>query len=600
MVYAFSAGGYFPGATAAGVVVLGSLLLGFRLFRGSLSPSTARSLRAAVAAAVLLAVWTLLSAVWSGAPWRAVVEFDRVALYALALTSFAALAASRPLLSPMVRGLAGACVLVCAAALAARLLPGLYPFAADFDGFGLAYPVTYANALGLLAVLGLILCLHLAGDGTESAPTRLLGAAAAPLLATTLALSGSSGAAVAGAFGIAVYAIATRPAGLPRTAVATAPTAAAAVASALGAAALAGADAGSPAAAQQGREVAVVVVLCSANAALLNWVLMRWRRVWPRAATRVAATTGGVALMVGAGFLVAGYTGGPSVPSDAPSARTAAPNASQSGYAARIDHWRVAAGGFAAAPLLGGGAGTYETLSQRERSRSAVRDAHSLPLETLAELGVLGGVLLAAVLAGVFAGLIAGARGRPHGPYGVVLAVAATWTARAAIDWDWEMPVVTLPVFALCGAALGGLGRERGETPAPRVGGPDGARADLRLGPAARAAAAAALLALITAAGAIAISEPRLVRSAAAARTGDCAAAAPDSLSLAWLRPEPHAVVGRCELWRARRATGSARRASTERAIVALSAAARRDPANRDYAESVRRARRVARADGAR
>jgi hypothetical protein len=620
VVYAFSAGGYFPGAVAWGVAALGALGLAL-VVRGNASLGGSRALRFAVAAAALLAAWALFSAIWSGAPWRALVEFDRVVLYALTLGVFGALSARRPLAAPAVRGLVGAIVVVCLAALLARLLPDLYPLPADFDGFGLAYPVTYANALGILAAIGVLLCLHLASDERESSTTHVVGAAAVPVLATTLALTGSGGAALAGVIGLAVYAVAARSPRLPFALLATAPTAALAVASALGASALAGAETGSPVAIAQGREVALTVLLSVANAALIGWL------VRGQSLVRRRETGGGespTALLVAAVVLALAVAGaGVLSLSNADTPRAGAPPSPGlllGAYESRLDHWRVALEGFATAPLLGGGAGTYETLSQRERSlRAAVRDAHSLPLETFAELGAIGGLLLLAVLGLVAGGLIAGARGAQPSLSGVVLAVFVAWLFHAAIDWDWEMPVVTLPVFALCGAALGAL-------PARGAGPTDGDRHALGssaevstdsvlqddLGPRdepgtdapsrspQRAVMGGVLLALLATALTIATSERQLVRAAAAARAGDCAAAARMPQLLSALRPEPYAAVARCELRRARATRGPERRAHARRAEGALGAATERDPNELAYRDGLFQARRVARAGAAR
>ena len=42
----------------------------------------------------------------------------------------------------------------------------------------------------------------------------------------------------------------------------------------------------------------------------------------------------------------------------------------------------------------------------------------------------------------------------PHALRGRAVAVTVTWAIHAGVDWDWEMPAVTLWVFALGGAAL--------------------------------------------------------------------------------------------------------------------------------------------------
>jgi hypothetical protein len=47
----------------------------------------------------------------------------------------------------------------------------------------LSYPVSYWNALGLLAAIGLLVCLHLASGARQPRSVRALGAAAIPPLA---------------------------------------------------------------------------------------------------------------------------------------------------------------------------------------------------------------------------------------------------------------------------------------------------------------------------------------------------------------------------------------------------------------------------------
>src|SRR5439155_18898381 len=66
----------------------------------------------------------------------------------------------------------------------------------------------------------------------------------------------------------------------------------------------------------------------------------------------------------------------------------------------RWQFWQAAFGEFRSAPLHGGGAGSYEAWWDRHGSFSyAVKDAHSLYLETLGELGLVGFVLLVGALA---------------------------------------------------------------------------------------------------------------------------------------------------------------------------------------------------------
>jgi len=117
----------------------------------------------------------------------------------------------------------------------------------------------------------------------------------------------------------------------------------------------------------------------------------------------------------------------------------------------RAQYWHVAWRDYEQHPWLGSGAGSF----QREwlRSRPAdlpVLDAHSLYLETLAELGPVGLGLLAALLAlPVAAGLISRKQPLAAPAFGGYIA----YLVHAAQDWDWELPAVTL-CGLLCGSGL--------------------------------------------------------------------------------------------------------------------------------------------------
>ncbi|MSX03288.1 MAG: hypothetical protein F2813_09055, partial [Actinobacteria bacterium] len=114
-------------------------------------------------------------------------------------------------------------------------------------------------------------------------------------------------------------------------------------------------------------------------------------------------------------------------------------------------YWKVAAESFSSNPVLGEGPASFRVAWLRERPfPEAAKDAHSLYLETAAELGLVG--LLALVLA--FAGAIQSSlralaidRRAAAGP----VALLATWALHAGLDWDWEMPAVTLVALAAAG-----------------------------------------------------------------------------------------------------------------------------------------------------
>jgi O-antigen ligase len=120
----------------------------------------------------------------------------------------------------------------------------------------------------------------------------------------------------------------------------------------------------------------------------------------------------------------------------------------------RYAYWRVALRTFADHPLEGTGAGSFRVDWLRERPfRESVRDAHSLYFETLAELGIVGFALLCALLAGVLLAVrraLADDRALATGP----AAALVVWAVHAGVDWDWEMPAVTLLAVTLAAMLL--------------------------------------------------------------------------------------------------------------------------------------------------
>ena len=129
-----------------------------------------------------------------------------------------------------------------------------------------------------------------------------------------------------------------------------------------------------------------------------------------------------------------------------------------SGGGYRYDYWRIAWQQFRDHPVRGVGAGNYELTYFRERrTNEDIRQPHSLELQTLAELGLVGGLALVAFIGAVLAGFWRASR-RAGGDRGVrVIAVAAggafvAWLVHTSVDWLHLLPGVT--GIALCGAAM--------------------------------------------------------------------------------------------------------------------------------------------------
>jgi O-Antigen ligase/Tetratricopeptide repeat len=123
----------------------------------------------------------------------------------------------------------------------------------------------------------------------------------------------------------------------------------------------------------------------------------------------------------------------------------------------RIDIWEVSWEQFKDDPILGGGAGTFEQYWNQHRDIDhKVRDVHNLYFETLGELGVVGLALLLVILA---VPLIAAFGARRHPLAAGALGAYVAYLIHAGVDWDWELPAVTVVALA-CAAALLVMGAE--------------------------------------------------------------------------------------------------------------------------------------------
>jgi hypothetical protein len=568
----FNAGGYFPATPAVAAIVLAQILL-VRIMQArhpfeGLAPVTL----VAIAALGFYALETLLSAAWSHSTSRALIEFDRAWLYLLILVLFGTVRASTQDLRWLIRGLVIGASVVCLAGLISRVLPHVWPTAPDVANERLSYPVTYWNALGLLAALGIVLAFHLTCSLGERRLARILAAAVIPLLTATLFFTFSRGAIAAGAVGLVLYVLVGRPRGLLSGVLATAPTSAVLVLFAYHANLLDTVYPTTPAAVAQGHRVALAAGVCAVVGAALRLLLAatldaRLRRSAGSARlsrrTRLAAVAGALAAIVvlalalGAPHTVSQdyqrFIGG-ATPRGA-DLRQRLTDPSDNG---RTDLWRVALHGFSASPLHGYGAGMYHTLWDRNRPQNAYTiNAHSLYLQAMAELGIPGLALLLILVGAVVVGLAMRARSSRRSIYAALLAAGVVWALSAGVDWDWEMPVVTLGFFAAAGAALGPRGGSH------RPGWVPGYNSRMILG----------LLCLATLVTPVLIigSQTRLEDAEQALHASNCAKAGSASLaSIHWLdvRPEPYEILGFCDIERGRPRLGA----------TAMGQAVHRDP----------------------
>jgi hypothetical protein len=457
---AFAAGGYFDTGRMVALVVACLALAAVAAAAPHPWPRTWPA-RAAVAGAAGLAAWTWASTAWAPLPDAAGDDAERAALYAVALLAGAALWRPRAA-ARAVEPLAALGVLVVVGyGLAGRLLPALVELDASVSAGGrLEQPLTYWNATGALAAMGVLLCARMAGDPERPPALRAAAAAGAVPGLCGLYLTFSRGAIAALAGGLLVLLVlAPTRSQLRAVALALAAGLPAVVAAALAPAVRALEEAGRV---RQGLGVLVVLVAAMALAAGLTAragagrPAARDRLALPRwAGTAALAAT--VALVLVPVLAARGADGPQRDPGFG--ARTARLGSVGSN---RYDYWKVAAATWAGHPLAGTGASGFQVAWLRERPiPGGARDAHSLPLETLAELGLAGGLLL-----GIAGGGVALCARRVQAADPVLAAgpaaALAAWALHASLDWDWEMPGLTLVALTLAAVLVA-----RGDASAP-------------------------------------------------------------------------------------------------------------------------------------
>ncbi|MBA3429422.1 MAG: O-antigen ligase family protein [Actinobacteria bacterium] len=580
--FAFSAGGFFPDAHA----VMALVLLVVLVLRTTLvnDPFAGFGPRLAIAAGALalLTLWTLGSGLWSDAPARALIEANRSLVYLLALVLVGSLARTPERLHWSLRLTTAAIVGVVVAALVTRVLPDVFPTDPGLLNDRLSYPLTYWNTLGMLGSLAAIFCLHATTSLRQPAPVRVAGAAALPAVAATVLFTFSRGAILAGGFALVLYVLLARPRGLLTGLAAAAPPTVLAVMSAYGAELLATESPATAAATEQGHEVALVIALCCVAAGVLRLVLvsldvrLRGFRLNPERRQVVIGTAWavGVALVVSV-VLALGIPGRAADQYEAFVDSRPLPASAdlrdRLGYASsngRIEQWEVGLRLFEHARLRGIGAGTFGLLWTEQRPATivglVVDDAHSLYVETLAELGLIGFALLLVALGSILAATVPIRRGPQRSLYAALFTGTLAWAVHAGVDWDWEMPALSAWVFGLGGLALAApVQREPGEQHAP-----PGRTLRLAVGLAATLAALGP--------GLLLVSERRLDEGVAAFERGDCGraiAAAASAQTILDVRPEPYEILGFCQT----------RRGFHRLAVQALERAVERDPANWEF-----------------
>jgi O-Antigen ligase len=485
---------------------------------------------AALGLLIAFALWTALSLGWTESAEQTSADLARVATY-LGVLALALLARGPGALRQTIAAMGAGIAVVALVGLLSRLHPAWFPAAADTARIleshdRLAYPLNYWNGLAALVAIGLPLLLQLAAD-LRSTALRALAAAAIPALLLTVYFTISRGGIGASIIVVGVYLLFASDR-LPKllTALAAGGGGAILIAAAHQRHALQEGFLNATAYSQGDEMLWMTIIVCAGvgliqaglSLALVHDLRPRWTQVSRRPAIALTAA-GLVALLIGLAAV------------DAPGRVSTAwsdfkePNSgpgeghqrlSSVAGESRYQFWSATVQQEETKPLGGTGSGTFEFWwSRAGEGGETVQDAHSLYMQTLGELGIVGATLLGAflltVLIGGGAALVrAGPGTRPW--LAAALAGCVAFCVTAAFDWMWQIPVI--PVALLLLASL--LVTSRDRDPASPA---HGFALPLRIGMS--AVAVAAIVAI-----AIPLSSSSLLRqSQADARGGDIAAA---------------------------------------------------------------------------
>ena len=435
--------------------------------------------RAMLVLLLAFAAWNALSFIWTESAEQTATEVARVFTY-LGVFALALAVQGGGRWRYLLHGVTTGVVILCAIAVLSRLEPTWFPRQRTgqyVPGIGiaarLAYPLNYSSGLGALAAIGLPLTLA-AASSARTIVAQALAAAALPLLALTLWLTTSSLSVPAAAIALLAFFI-LAPDRIPKLAT----LAVAAGGSAILIAAedrLHALDRGLPTAAaqHQGDELLVILIVACVGVAVVQAGIglavrygnrPRVLRI-PRLTTTVAAACALLAIVV-----IGTAAGLPGTISDKwdnfKSQGSGSENDSRGTQildfngSGRYQFWEAAVDANKTDPLIGIGPGTFQFWWAKHASVAGapVVDAHSLYIETLGELGIVGLVLIGGFSIALLAiGTVRVLRAPPQTRVGIAAATAgcAAFIAVAVVDWVWELGVLPLIFFTLAAIAVAG------------------------------------------------------------------------------------------------------------------------------------------------
>jgi hypothetical protein len=429
----------------------------------------------AVLAMGALLAWMAASALWAPSVDRAWTEADRVGLYAALLLLGVAAGRTR-LAGRLAMGAAAAGAVAMAAYLTVRMLAG--SGAGLFFDFRLNEPLGYTNGQAALLLVGLwTVAAH--GESARSWLARASAAAGATLLLELLVLTQSR--AVVPAVVVSAAVSMALPGRLRRAWLLV--VVAAATAAALPALLDVYAQRTETRSAFPSDDVTRTAALAAVAAAALAGTV--WAALTSAAAGRLpfgrrAAAAGLVLVALCAGGVTVAAVGNPADEVSDQWERFTSLEVDTSSRLRftdvtghRYDFWRIALRQFRDHPVKGVGAGNFPSTYFRERRvPEFVRQPHSIELQLLGELGLVGGLAFATFAGAVLYAALSrrrwgGPAAHAHHVRVAALGVFVVWLVHTSVDWLWNLPGMTALALLAAGLLLSRPLPEDG--PGPRL-----------------------------------------------------------------------------------------------------------------------------------
>jgi O-antigen ligase len=423
-----------------------------------------------------LAIWSAISSLWSGSVELSVTEADRVLMYLGVFLAAFLLAQTNQRRQRFGEGIAIALALVAILALATRLLP--HVFALSFDeskGTRLQYPLGYWNGDAILFSFAAAMLVWMSRRSLTTA-LRWFSVGTLPAVLLALYFTHSRGGILTLIVGLGTLVVLSRDrlwylATFLIAALLTLP----AIAAIHSYPELSN-NYNFPPIVGQGLKAGAILLAGIAVTVLAVWAMRRWERRNSAPVRRALDISrdrrvlGGIAIagLVAVAIAAALY-GGTAWEKFTSSDLKSPSGLTEASSRGRTQYWEVALDAFGEKPITGQGAGTYQFAWDQHRTIDMNNtEAHSLYLQMLDELGIVGGLLaLGLVLFLLWTGYMAwrAAGGRERELYAILLGVSLAFAVGVAYDWFWQMAVIGSVFFMATGilvaARCGQLWRAR-------------------------------------------------------------------------------------------------------------------------------------------